>query len=246
MHPIPEHRALLGLDVVGSARNAGHYLNAIAEAVDRMLRTALQDCGIQRSEVMNWESTGDGVLLTLPSCHVGRLLGLSRRIDDLAADHNRWRKPDVRLRIAVELGPVGDLPGYYPSKISHTRLLNAPAFKELLQRCIDEASDGSVNTGLILSEHAFSSAFGGDHTESVRRGDFVALPVVDKEFAQAAWVRIPGFDSRSIENFINTFLPLTADAKSDREVRVRNEVRGMMTGVQAGTVNGGISFGGHR
>lgn len=246
MELTPEHRALLGLDVVGSARNAGHHLNAIPKAVDRMLRTALDDCGIQRCEVTNWENTGDGALLTLPSRHVGRLVDVSKRIDELAAEHNRWHKPDVRLRIAIELGPVGDQPGYYAPKISHSRLLDAPGFKTLLQRCIEEGPDDSVNTGLILSDHAFNCAFGGDRNESTRGSDFVALPVADKEFAQSAWVLVPGFDRRSIAEFIKALLSASAEAVPSREVRVHNEVRGSMNGVQAGTVHGGISFGGGR
>ncbi|MGH3908329.1 MAG: hypothetical protein ACRDTE_29715 [Pseudonocardiaceae bacterium] len=247
MESTPEHRALLGLDVVGSARNAGHHLNAISEAVDSMLHTVLPESGIPCADVTNWEPTGDGAILTLPSRHLGRLVDLSQRIDGLAAEHNRWYKPDVRLRIAIELGPVADEPGYYASKISHGRLLNAPAFKKLFERCIEDRPDGAVNTGLILSDHAFSSAFGGDYTESVRRPDFVALPVAEKEFAQSSWVRVPGFDSRSLHEFVRALIPSSAMAEPERDVRVHNEVRGSMNGVQAGTVNGGISFGGgHR
>lgn len=242
----PEHRALLGVDVVGSARNPGYYLNALFETVDDILRTALLDSGIQPAAVIDWESTGDGALLTLPSRYLGCLVNLSQRIDALAAEHNLRHKPEARLRIAVEVGPVADGPGYYAAKISLTRLLNAPQFKKLLVRCLEDRPDGSVHTGLILSDHAFRCVFSGDYTESVQRNEFAEISVVDKEFSQSAWVRVPGCDSRSIAEFAGSLRSPDPQVAHERDARVHNEVRGNMAGVQAGTVNGSITFGGGR
>lgn len=239
MDLVPEHRALLAVDVVGSASNPGYYLNPIRKAVDDLLRAALDSSGIERSEVLEWEPTGDGALLTLPSGRLGTLLDLAQRLDTQAAERNRSRKPDVRLRVAVELGPVGDQPGYYAPKISLTRLLNAETFKRLFERCMHERTDDSVNTGLIVSEQAFRSAFSGDHTQLARRSDFAEIPVQDKEFAAKAWVHVPGFDPLSITGFAQQH----GQPAPERSPQVHNQVNGSMNGIQAGTINGGIVFG---
>lgn len=245
MDLVPDHRALLGIDVVGSSANPGYHLNPMWEAVDQMLRTALDDCGVRPDEVATRENTGDGALLTLPGSRVGTLLDLTVRLDELTAQHNRWRKPDVRLRIAIELGPVGDRDGYYRPKITHARLLNAAAFKTLLARCVEEGGPGLANTAVIVSDHAMRSAFSGDHTRMVKETDFALFTPPGAEFPGSAWVRVPGFDARSITRFAEHAEPAPSTARP--EARVHNHVGGNMNGVQAGTINGGVTFGvGHR
>jgi hypothetical protein len=236
---VPRHRALLGVDVVGSARNPGHHLNAIRKTVDEVLDESLRRAGIARSEVLEWEPTGDGALLTLPSEKLGALLDMAQHLDGALDHHNKWRKPEVRMRVAVEVGPVGAEPGFYPAKITHGRLLNAEAFKRLFRRC--QESDQGTHTGLIISDQVLRTAFGGDHTNLVRRGEFAPLPVRDKEYADTAWVRVPGFDARSIGELAQPDVRTTPGPQD--QPRVSNHVNGNMYGVQTGTVNGGISFG---
>lgn len=241
MEPVPEHRALLGVDVVGSARNPGHHLNAVHTIVEESLSEALRISGISRSEALSWESTGDGALVMLPSAHLGAVLDSTDRLDTILGARNRWQKPEVRLRIAVEVGPVGDEPGLYAAKITHSRLLNAEAFKELFARCRQENSEDSVHSALIVSDHVLRTAFSGDHTTLVHRGDFAPLSVSDKEYADTAWVRVPRVDSRSLTS-LGKRAPAQA-ADPDQQVRVVNQVNGSMNGIQAGTVNGGITYG---
>ncbi|MBB5957842.1 hypothetical protein FHS29_004437 [Saccharothrix tamanrassetensis] len=226
---VPEHRALLGVDVVGSARNEGYHLNTVHGAVAEMVRDALATAGIGRADVVEWEPTGDGALLTLPSRRLGAVLDAAHHLDGLAAQHNRHRKPDIRLRLAVEIGPVGAQPGLYAPKIALSRLLNASVFKELVARC-----DG-MNTALIVSDGALRAVFGGDYTRHVRRTDFSPLAVRDKEFADTAWVRVPGCDPHK---------PGPAEPPaSPPGGRVVNVVNGSFNGVQAGEVHGGIHLG---
>jgi len=227
---VPEHRTLLGVDVVGSARNEGYHLNAVREALDGMVRDALVTAGLGRADVVEWEPTGDGALLTLPSGGLGAVVDAVHHLEALAADHNRHRKPDIRLRAAVEVGPVGPQPGLYAPKIALGRLLDASAFKELVARC-----DGA-NTALIVSDGAMRAVFGGDYTRHVRRTDFSPLPVRDKEFAHTAWVRVPGFTPH-----LRPSAPSAPPAPP--EGRVVNVVNGSFHGVQAGEVRGGIHLG---
>ncbi|MET0234794.1 MAG: hypothetical protein ABW224_09175 [Kibdelosporangium sp.] len=234
MNPLPQHRALLGVDVIGSARNPGHHLGALKAATDTMTRVALAESGILATHVTDWQSTGDGVLVTLPSSDLGALFDTATRMEELAAQHNRWSKPEVRLRIAIHVGPVGDEPGYYEPRIAHSRLLNAPAFKKIVERCLAERPDGSVNTGLIVSDDAFRTVFGGDHTRLVRQPEFASITVQDKEFSQPAWIRIPGFEARSLT---------AAPRQPASTASVQNVVTGDMHGVQAHTIHGGITFG---
>jgi hypothetical protein len=236
VEPVPEHRALLGLDVVRSAENPGYHLSSIPAVVDEVLDVALAGAGIGRSDVFRREPTGDGVLLTLPSALLGTLLDLAAGLEGTLAERNRWRKPEVRLRIAVEVGPVGSEPGFYAAKISLGRLLGASAFKRLFLDCLAEQGADAASTALIVSDTALRTAFGGDHTSVVRRAEFSPLSVRDKEYADTAWVRIPGFDTRTA----TAAEPAVAQPEQGRLV---NTVHGTMSGIQAGIVTGPVTFG---
>ncbi|MEU4802609.1 hypothetical protein [Actinosynnema sp. NPDC023587] len=229
---LPRHRALLGVDVIGSARNEGHDLEPVRAAVDGLVRDALTTAGIFRSDVVEWESTGDGVLITLPGRKLGAVLDSAHHLDELVEAHNRERRPDIRLRLAVETGPVGPHPGLYAPKISLCRLLNAASFKDLTARCT------GMNTALILSDQAHGAVFGGDYTRHVRRTQFGPLDIREKEYAATAWVRIPGFDTRHPGPPVST----GTSAVPEPIGRISNVVHGSVHGVQAGIVYGGITL----
>ncbi|MCS7476400.1 hypothetical protein ACFFQW_04350 [Umezawaea endophytica] len=236
MELVPQHRALLGVDVVGSAANPGYHLAAVHRTVDDVLDRALASSDIEPSEVLDREMTGDGALLTLPSERLGVLLDLAHDMEDTLAERNRWQKPEVRLRIAVEVGPVGDEPGLYAAKVTLSRLLDSSAFKGIFVRCLEEQGADGANTALIISDHALRTAFSGNHTRTVRQREFTPLSVQDKEYASTAWIRIPGFDAGAA-----TSSPPTPEHRE--RGRVVNLVNGTMKGIQAETVYGGITFG---
>jgi hypothetical protein len=256
MGAMPESRALLGVDVIASASSPGHYRDRQWGALTAMLGTALASSGITPDAVVHFEPTGDGALYTFPSRCLGMVIDLSECLDKAAAEHNRWCKPDIRLRLSVEIGAVGDGPGYYSPKIYLNRMLGARAFKSLINECIrttvDPLGNGSVNTGLIVSGPAFREAFGGNYTRLVRQTDFARLSVVEKEFSDNAWIRVPGLDNRTLAGLVASAEVASGDATTDRvangSVQVTNHVGGNMTdSVQAGVVNGGIYLGrGHR
>ena len=240
MNPVPQHRALLGVDVIGSAQLPGYLMNAVPATISELVGAALRQSGIKPDDVLSLESPGDGALLVLPSSKLGEVLDAAVLLDQLTAEHNRWHKPEVRLRAAVHVGPVGDDDGFYRARITHTRLLDAPEFKELLRRCHEEGAEDTANTALIVSAEALDTAFSGDHTRVARRSDFASLPVAHKEYRHEAWVRVPGFDPRSLAAFAR------ASSAAEPVASVQNVVHGDMNGVQAGTINGGLNYYGGR
>ncbi|USX49413.1 hypothetical protein [Lentzea sp. HUAS12] len=239
MNPVPQHRALLGVDVIGSAQLPGYLMNAIPATISKLLDAALRQSGIEPDAVLSLESPGDGALLVLPSERLGAVLDAAARLDEITVEHNRWSKPEVRLRVAVHVGPVGES-GFHRARVVHARLLDAPEFKDLLKRCHDAAAEETATTALIVSAEALDTAFGGDHTQVAKRSDFASLRVSHKEYRHEAWVRVPGFDPRSLAAFAET-----ADAPRST-ASVHNVVHGDMHGIQAGTVNGGLTFYGGR
>ncbi|MEU0880767.1 hypothetical protein ABZ345_19355 [Lentzea sp. NPDC005914] len=240
MNPVPQHRALLGVDVIGSAQLPGYLMNAVPTTIMKLVGAALTKSGITPDDVLSLESPGDGALMVLPSGQLGAVLDAAVLLDQLTTEHNRWHKPEVRLRVAVHVGPVGE-DGFHRARITHTRLLDAPEFKDLIKRCHDEGTEDTANTALIVSSEALDTAFSGDHTRVARRSDFASLPVAHKEYRHEAWVRVPGFDPRTLTGFTNP-------APTPQPVAgVQNIVRGNMHGgIQAGTVNGGVNYYGGR
>jgi hypothetical protein len=252
MAVMPGTRALLAVDVIGSARNPGYHRDRLWGELTAMLRSGFDAAGLTPAEVVGYEPTGDGALYTLPDNRLGALVDLTQRLDELAANRNRWSKPDIRLRVAVEMGAVGDGPDYYSPKVDLNRLLGASAFKELVKRCVtentDELGNCPINSSLIVSGPAFRSVFGGDYTTLVRETDFVRLAAVHKEFNEQAWVRVPGVDTRTLAKFadeITTSEPVEdVEPMAGSSVRVTNTVTGTMTDSQQfGVVNGGVRIG---
>lgn len=247
---MPDSQALLGVDVIGSASSPGYHRDRQWGALSTMLGTALTSSGITPDMVRHYEPTGDGALYTLPRHRLGTVVDLTDRLDKLAAEHNRWNKPDIRLRVSIEIGPVGPEPGYFTPKIYLARMLGAAEFRALVNECIqrntDPVGNSSINTGLILSNAAFREVFAGDYTDVVRQTEFARLPVTSKEFSDTAWIRVPGLDAHTLARFA-----AGTDADAPRPAATHstiNHVGGNMTdSVQAEVVKGGIHFGGrHR
>lgn len=255
---IPETRALLGVDVIGSGSNPGYHRARLGGALSGLLSGALDASRIPEGDVVHDEPTGDGAIYTFPSRYLGAVVDLSKRLDDLAAKHNRRNKPEIRLRIAVHVGPVGDQPEFCSAKKDLVRLLEADAFKKLVRTCIQQRADAYgnslVNSGLIVSTAAFQAVFGGDYTDEVQESDFLEMMVSNKEFTGQAWVRVPGVDP----DILNEFAGLAQAAQLDEQdsaswpakqssPRVTNHVGGNMTGSQqAGVVYGDMSSGWRR
>lgn len=240
MSLVPQYRAVFGVDVVGSASTPGHSAHAVPDGVEQMVSEALRTSGIAPTDAVEWEPGGDGALITFPSEFLGGLLDATQRLDVIAMRHNRRHKPELRFRAAIDVGPVGGSPGFSPPKITASRLLESKEFKDLMKRCQDESGEDAANTALIVSAGAGNAAFGGDHTSLVRRGDFADLGIQNKEYEDTAWVRVPGFDARSLREFSDK---RTKAPEAPYSSGVTNVAYGVQNGVQAGTVNGGVNIG---
>jgi hypothetical protein len=243
MHPVQHHRALLGVDVIRASTNSGYHLEAMSSAVTTMLSAALRSGG-GGADVSERQFTGDGVLLTLPQERLGVLFDVAEQLNRHAEEHNRWHRPDVKLRVAIEIGPVGGGERFSTSRASLVRMLDAEAFKTLVDRCLARRRD-ATQTGLIVSEHAWRVAFGGDHVRYVRREEFAALRVTNKEYQATARVRIPGFDADSLATMIDEPEHSHAAAASPRSPSAPN-IRGPVTGsVVAGQISGPVNLHNH-
>ncbi len=247
MCAMPEFRTLFGVDVIASASNPGYHLERVWGALSEMLSEALDASGITPEEVVRCEPGGDGALYVLPGNRLGALVDLTDRLDKLAARRNRWHRPDLRLRMAIETGAVSDHPTYEVPMIRLCRLLAARGFKSLVNGCVrantDDRGNCPVNSGLIMSTAAYRAVFGGDYTEVVRDTDFAEIPVSDKEFAERAWVRVPGIDARSLSERATTVQP-PDDEPRPPSSKVTNTIHGdAKNAVQAHTITGGIRLG---
>lgn len=252
MNLVPDIRALLAVDVIASAQLPGDQRSRLWGELSGMLFRALDESEISPDEVLHLEPGGDSVLYTLPSARLGTIVDLTNRLDREAAQHNRWSKPTLRLRVSVHLGSVGQAPHYCSAKVLLIRLLEANQFKQLVNECIRQSTDSvgnsAINTGLIVSGTAFQEVFGGDHTNLVRPDQFAELEVSGKEFADKAWVRVPGVDSQSLAQIAknlpgpsNTDNPM--DSAEARPSVMNNNTGTMTNSVQTGMVHGGITFG---
>ncbi|MEU6129012.1 hypothetical protein ABZ805_07555 [Saccharopolyspora sp. NPDC047091] len=192
-------RTLLGVDVVGSARIPGYHAEEIPAAIAELLDTALTTAEISRDEVLSWDSTGDGALLTLPGSLLGSVLDAAAKLESAAIRRNQRRKPEILLRVAVESGPVHGGAYYERSKVTLTRMLDADAFKQLFGRC---RAERGIATALIVSDHAKKVAFSGDHVRELQEDEFVPLHVGNKEHDETAWVRVPGCDPGLVQRFL--------------------------------------------
>lgn len=251
MDTVPDIRTLLGVDVIDSARTAPHLLPQVPTVLATLLSAGMDAVAVSRQDTVDAQYTGDGWLYAFPSGLLGRVVDLGRTLDGIVAEHNKWNKLELRLRLAVEVGPLPDTQGFHPANISRSRLLEAPAFKALARRCIAARPDGSMSTAMIMSDAVHRTVFAGDYTKVARATDFAALAVTNKEFTTHAWVAVPGFDARTLAGMIAEDDPAASapveESKPTDVGTVTNTINGGGNhGVQAHTINGGVRFGSPR
>jgi hypothetical protein len=245
---VAEFRTLLGVDVIDSARTAPHLLPQVPTVLETLLRAGMDGVGIRRDEAVDTQFTGDGWLYAFPSALLGRVVDLGRTLDAIVAEHNKWNKLELRLRLAVEIGPLPDAAGFHPSNIARARLLEAPAFKLLARRCIAERPNGDMSTAMIISDGVFQPLFRGDHTRVARRTDFAQLQVANKEFNGTAWVCVPGFDATTLAGLIaadGQAPSAPVEERNSTPLRsVSNTIHGdVENNVMSDVIHGGVHFG---
>lgn len=238
MSQVPQFRAVLGVDAAGSGSLPGRYHQTLHDVLGEAAAAALSRHGV---EILDREDTGDGLLVTVPSASAGGLLDATHSLDLLLAAHNLWRKPEIRVRMAVEVGPVADGRGLAATKVDLVRMLDADEFRSLFAKCLAERPADAVNSALVISDQVRRTVVDGGHATAVRDTEFAPLRIRNKEFDRPAWVRVPGCDADTLSRLA------PQDAKPDRPAaKVVNVVNGSMHGVQAGVINGSVKLDGAR
>ena len=249
---VPDNRALLGVDVIDSARTAVHLRPQVPTVLETLLSAGMDAVGISRQEAVDAQFTGDGWLYAFPYALLGRVVDLGQALDGIVAEHNKWNKLELRLRLAVDTGPLPDVPGFHAANISRSRLLEAPAFKYVAKQCIAERPDGSMSTALIMSDAVYTTVFGGAYAQRARRVDFAELAVTNKEFTARAWVAVPGFDARTLAAMVPGDGPAASapveESKPTSGPRVQKRVKNSVetanaSVIQADSITGGIIIG---
>lgn len=248
---VAEFRALLGVDVIDSASTAPHLLPQVPTVLRTLLEAGMDGVGIGREDAVDSQFTGDGRLYAFPIALLGRVVDLGHQLDAIVAEHNKWNKLELRLRLAVEVGPLPEGQGFHPSNITRARLLEAPAFKLLARRCIAARPDGSMSTAMIMSDAVYQPVFRSDYTKVARRSDYAELAVTNKEFDARAWVAVPGFDARTLAEMIaEDQRPAAPAAPADQTEqpgvgRTTNVFNGKAgTSIMANDIHGDITIGG--
>ncbi|QUQ66744.1 hypothetical protein [Kutzneria sp. CA-103260] len=245
MDTVAEFRVLLGVDVIDSASTAPHLLPQVPTVLKALLGAGMDVVGISRDDAVDTQYTGDGWLYAFPTALLGRVVDLGHALDGIVAEHNKWNKLELRLRLAVEVGPLPDGEGFHPSNITRARLLEAPAFKLLARRCIAARPDGAMSTAMIMSDAVYQPVFRSDYTKVARKGDYTELAVTNKEFKTGAWVAVPGFDARTLAAMIAEDQSAAA-ASSDKPARpgkTTNVVHGTVhNSVMADTIKGDVTI----
>jgi hypothetical protein len=229
---MPEHSALLAVDVIGSGDSRPEHLHSIPELVGDLTQAALRAAGLSRA-AQDDQFTGDGFLRTYPARFLPAVVDMISVLDELLAAHNQRAKPEIRLRVAVHLGPVPPERGFHRPNIDVSRLLDAAEFKHVVRHCREHITTDTFTTALILSESAYQTLFQGDYTRVITRNEFAPLPITNKEFHEQAWVRIPGVHPTQISG-----IPLTAPAPPSREESAPRNPSGERSISNSGAVQG--------
>ncbi|MGW0518262.1 hypothetical protein [Crossiella sp. NPDC003009] len=251
MPRLPVNRTVLGIDLIDSGSNPGYHLDVAAQKTQELIGAALASRQVMKADAVDWQHTGDGLLAAFPEELLGDIIDATQVLDDLAAEHNRWRKPDIRLRISVGVGPLPGHEGLHRTNVDCARMLDAKVFRQVVSRCA-EASPLEFSTGLIISAKAYQDVFSGPYTELVRQRDFGQISFQHKETASTAWIRVPHFEAATLLTFAEAEPAPSTTAASGPAVSaagggVVNQVNGTMRdSIQAGEVRGGIHFHGGR
>jgi hypothetical protein len=197
---MPEHSALLAVDMIGSGSSRLEHLSSIPELVCDLTQAALRAVGLSSDTAQSDQFTGDGFLRAYPSRFLPTLVDMVSVLDELLAAHNRSAKPEIRLRVAVHVGPLPAGRGFYRPNIDLSRLLGAAAFKQVVHHCQQHITTDAFTTALILSDSAYKTVFEGDYPRVITRNEFAPLLITNNEFHEHSWVRVTGVHPTQISS----------------------------------------------
>ncbi|ASU81592.1 hypothetical protein CDO52_01200 [Nocardiopsis gilva YIM 90087] len=152
--------------------------------------------GLKRA---SWEvnSTGDGELAVLPA-DTPEPVVVETCVRELAAalrryNHDLVPEARLRLRLAIHHGTAVASPHGYRGKgiVAVARLVDS----DVLRRAL--ASSGA-DLAVIVSQPVFLDTVMQRHT-GLEVTDFRCVRVVSKEFAEDAWIHVPGHDVHGLD-----------------------------------------------
>lgn len=199
---MPEHRALLAVDMIESGSSHPEHLGHVPDFVQEPVHAALRAVGLHHDSAEDEQFTGDGFLRAYPSRLLPALIDMVGAVDELLAARNRSTKPEVRLRIAVHLGPLPLERGFHRPNIDLNRLLGAEVFKRVIRHCREHITNDTLTTALVVSNSAYKTVFGGDYTRKIGLDEFASLPIAHNEFNEDAWVRIAGVHPTQLRSIV--------------------------------------------
>ncbi|MFI0469721.1 hypothetical protein ACH347_37125 [Saccharopolyspora sp. 5N102] len=243
---MPEHSALLAVDMIGSGSSRPEHLIGIPELIRDLAQAALRAVGLSSDTAQDDQFTGDGFLRAYPSRFLPSLVDMVSVIDELLASRNRSAKPEIRLRVAMHTGPLPSDRGFYRPNIDVSRLLGAAAFKQVVHHCQQHITADAFTTALILSDSAYKAVFEGDYTRVITRNEFAPLLITNNEFNENSWVRVTGVHPTQISSIARTdepaHLPLQESGPTPANVPGERSISSSGT-VQGNQVTGdGNSF----
>ncbi|QKG21698.1 hypothetical protein [Actinomadura verrucosospora] len=184
-------RLVVSVDAKGYGGSTGNWQARIQAGLLRVLGLAAERAGLDRS---GWatQPAGDGELAVLPAGEPE-----PRVVDDFARHlhaelrrHNRDLPADkrLRLRLAVHFGPAIPAGNGYSGAgpVVASRLCDSPPLRAALDLT-------GAALAVIVSARVFSETVEQEHT-SLDPADFRRVTVRVKEFAEDAWIWVPGHD----------------------------------------------------
>lgn len=212
----PSYRALLAIDIQGSAGRGDPALVDNRQTLRGALRDVLHEAGIEWADC-HTDGTGDGLQLI-----VGRDVWKARLIQpvvpELAARlqaHNRSADPRrmIRVRLALHAGDVrmedGEVVGGALEDLS--RLLDAPPVKKTLL-----SAPPSATVALIVSEHFYREVVRHDYP-GIDPATFHHFEFKLKETTSSGWLHLPGHTP--VPSFLGADTVPTVRTTSDERQR---------------------------
>lgn len=186
----------IDVDAEAYSRNDDRRQSEIQHDLPRILSRAADGVGLNRSQ---WriQPKGDEQLAVYPMDGTE-----PRLVDDFVrhlvwelAEYNRSRVPAsrMRLRLAVDHGPVELAPNGFAGStvVSVSRLVSSAHLYDALRK------HPQADLAVLLSDHVYRSTVGSGHT-TLTPDDFREVAVQVKEYASAAWLRVPGHAGRTL------------------------------------------------
>jgi hypothetical protein len=228
----------LSTDAQGYGQRSDRDQSALQEDLVRLLDEAAETAGLRRSGWLR-QPSGDGELALLPpdEAEAPVLDGFVRAAGALLFWRNQDRRPGdrLRLRLAADHGPVDMAANGFAGRpvVAVSRLVNSRVLKLAL-------ATAHADLVVIVSDRIYTDLVLGGRT-SVTPAEFRMVPVREKEFAENAWLRVPGVDVHGLDLGIDEQSVADPPAARDRSGQiVVNRITGRVdaSGAVIGIRNG--------